>query len=85
MSIVIPRSRSALSLSKTQAYLNEPFPSSAASFLLKTSITIDGVLTSYNLLYDNGRYRNIENEIECYEDTYSNFSIVRLSMPYLRI
>jgi hypothetical protein len=32
MSIVIPRSRSAFSLSRTQAYLNEPLPSSAASF-----------------------------------------------------
>jgi hypothetical protein len=32
MSMVIPRSRSALSLSKTQAYLNEPLPSSLASF-----------------------------------------------------
>ena len=32
MSIVIPRSRSAFSLSRTQAYLNDPFPSSAASF-----------------------------------------------------
>jgi len=29
--MVIPRSRSALSLSKTQAYLKEPLPSSAAS------------------------------------------------------
>ena len=43
MSIVMPRSRSALSLSSTHAYLNEPLPISAASF--------------------------------------SNFSIVRLSMP----
>mmetsp|Transcript_5101 Transcript_5101/g.15266 ORF Transcript_5101/g.15266 Transcript_5101/m.15266 type:complete len:240 (-) Transcript_5101:179-898(-) len=32
MSIVIPRSRSALSLSSTHAYLNEPLPISAASF-----------------------------------------------------
>jgi len=32
MSMVIPRSRSALSLSSTQAYLNEPFPISWASF-----------------------------------------------------
>ena len=30
--MVIPRSRSALSLSSTQAYLKEPLPSSAASF-----------------------------------------------------
>jgi len=29
--MVIPRSRSALSLSRTQAYLKEPLPSSAAS------------------------------------------------------
>ena len=32
MSIVMPRSRSALSLSSTQAYLNEDFPMSADSF-----------------------------------------------------
>lgn len=32
MSIVIPRSRSALSLSRTQAYLKEDLPNSAASF-----------------------------------------------------
>ena len=30
--MVMPRSRSALSLSRTQAYLKEPFPSSAASY-----------------------------------------------------
>jgi hypothetical protein len=29
---VIPRSRSALSLSSTHAYLKEPLPSSAASY-----------------------------------------------------
>ena len=32
MLIVIPLSRSALSVSKIQAYLNEPFPKSSASF-----------------------------------------------------
>jgi hypothetical protein len=32
MSMVIPRSRSDFSLSKTQAYLKEPLPSSAASY-----------------------------------------------------
>jgi len=32
ISMVIPRSRSALRLSSTHAYLNELFPSSAASF-----------------------------------------------------
>ncbi|KAJ1069514.1 hypothetical protein K5549_020956, partial [Capra hircus] len=32
ISMVIPRSRSAFSLSKTQAYLKEPFPILAASF-----------------------------------------------------
>ena len=31
MSMVIPRSRSAFNLSRTHAYLKEPFPSSAAS------------------------------------------------------
>jgi hypothetical protein len=30
--MVIPRSRSAFSLSSTQAYLKEPFPNSAASY-----------------------------------------------------
>ena len=30
--MVMPRSRSALSLSRTQAYLKEPLPNSAASF-----------------------------------------------------
>lgn len=32
ISMVIPRSRSAFSLSRTQAYLKEPLPSSAASY-----------------------------------------------------
>jgi hypothetical protein len=32
ISMVIPRSRSALSLSRTHAYLKEPLPSSAASY-----------------------------------------------------
>lgn len=41
--MVIPRSRSAFSLSKTQAYLKEPLPNSAASY--------DALLDSAQELY----------------------------------
>ena len=40
ISMVIPRSRSALSLSRTQAYLKEPLPSSAASYNSVQSATV---------------------------------------------
>ena len=42
--MVIPRSRSALSLSRTHAYLKEPLPSSAASCCLVSaqSLAIEG-------------------------------------------
>lgn len=44
--MVIPRSRSALSLSRTQAYLKEPLPSSAASYcrMVSDCLTRDDAL-----------------------------------------
>ncbi len=42
ISMVIPRSRSALSLSRTHAYLKEPLPSSAASYCLDVSPVLGG-------------------------------------------
>jgi hypothetical protein len=53
MSIVIPRSRSAFSLSKTQAYLKEPFPISFASYI--TSRVSDFVRQEKNTGGDGAR------------------------------
>ena len=42
--MVIPRSRSALSLSRTHAYLKEPLPSSAASCCTLSAFVVDEIL-----------------------------------------
>lgn len=45
--MVIPRSRSALSLSRTQAYLKEPLPSSAASCFHGSALSAASALSVF--------------------------------------
>jgi hypothetical protein len=114
--MVIPRSRSALSLSKTHAYLKEPLPNSAASWRIVSrnpddqnserlrqnqhhisGLALLGAVVKYITKRENcdversseksapprGTPNDKPEQTECefFYLTFSNFSMVRLSIP----
>lgn len=107
--MVIPRSRSAFNLSSTHAYLKEPLPSSAASFIngQQTAMTLACCKMEYFEIFQKGYgaakasnmgyptttappievvvcfacWWDCDLNVKKYSLTFSNFSIVRLSIP----